>query len=444
MFRLDRLYGELHFPSLVSDTLDCPGLLRLREVRMANIPFLSFPSFTGVTRYEHSLGVCHLAGIFADKVGLCDKDRIEVMLAALYHDVATPPFGHAVEEVLSDLHGFDHEEKLREIIIGKAKDLGGQRTQLFLGRSLKLHKVCQSTHARALGVDVLRIADIAAGSLNDTLGDVVCSSGIDLDNIDNVIRAATSMGVREYGPAVAENLARSLVIDEGRVCIDESFSTYLKSWESARSILYGMIYASIKDFSLQTMLKHALRILANVPAENQLRETDWNLTDDELIHQRLLLNRSTHDIVIRMRLADLYNCLSFLLIEPKDVSVKTAPSLYAIERQAQDIFRRYIERVLKPKRTDFDLPEIIANMYPDKRIRSAGRPVCFMGQKFITKQELQPKRWILGVFTPHHRKWDQEAEIALYDYLSVNYHVQRLRCVRIGEGRYPNVEEDQK
>jgi len=205
-----------------------------------------------------------------------------------------------------------------------------------------------------------------------------------------------------------------------------------------------MIYASIKDFSLQTMLKHALRILANVPAENQLRETDWNLTDDELIHQRLLLNRSTHDIVIRMRLADLYNCLSFLLIEPKDVSVKTAPSLYAIERQAQDIFRRYIERVLKPKRTDFDLPEIIANMYPDKRIRSAGRPVCFMGQKFITKQELQPKRWILGVFTPHHRKWDQEAEIALYDYLSVNYHVQRLRCVRIGEGRYPNVEEDQK
>jgi len=60
-----------------------------------------------------------------------------------------------------------------------------------------------------VGVDVLRIADIAAGSLNDTLGDVVCSSGIDLDNIDNVIRAATSMGVREYGPAVAENLARS-------------------------------------------------------------------------------------------------------------------------------------------------------------------------------------------------------------------------------------------
>ena len=70
MFLFDRIYGELKFPPLVWKALDCPGLLRLREVRMANIPFLSFPSFTGVTRYEHSLGVCHLAGLFAKNAGL--------------------------------------------------------------------------------------------------------------------------------------------------------------------------------------------------------------------------------------------------------------------------------------------------------------------------------------------------------------------------------------
>ncbi len=84
MFILDRLYGELKFPSLIKDALFCPGLLRLREIRMANIPFFSFPSFASASRYEHSLGVCYLAGLFSDSTDLQEKDKIELMLVALY------------------------------------------------------------------------------------------------------------------------------------------------------------------------------------------------------------------------------------------------------------------------------------------------------------------------------------------------------------------------
>lgn len=51
----DRLYGEMKFPSIIQELLNCPGLLRLRDVRMANNQFIAFPSFASASRYEHLL-----------------------------------------------------------------------------------------------------------------------------------------------------------------------------------------------------------------------------------------------------------------------------------------------------------------------------------------------------------------------------------------------------
>jgi len=344
MFIFDRLYGKLTFPPLIQRVLGCPGLLRLREVRMANIPFLAFPAFAATTRYEHSLGVCHLAGIFAEQAGLSEKDKMEVMLAALYHDVATPPFAHAVEEVLAGLYGFDHEEKLRQLIIGQTADLGKHRAQLFLGHSLRLHSVCQTKEARRLGIDIFRIADLAAGSPHDPLGSLICSNDIDLDNIDNVFRAATAMGLYHSSQQVPENLAKCFVFDGVRLCLDEGGITFIKEWQRVRELLYGMIYASIQDFAQQTMLKHALQHLVRSSTDNKLQESDWCLTDDELIHQRLLCEPATAEIVRRMRLGNVYTCLAFLSVEGRECVCEITPRLEQIEQTAAGCFHDFLIR----------------------------------------------------------------------------------------------------
>jgi len=66
------------------------------------------------------------------------------MLAALYHDVATPPFGHAVEEFLYRIYGFDHEKKVRDLIFGTSNELAHINAEVFLGKPLKLRRVLQS------------------------------------------------------------------------------------------------------------------------------------------------------------------------------------------------------------------------------------------------------------------------------------------------------------
>lgn len=421
MFIFDRLYGKLAFPPLIGRLLDCPGLLRLREVRMANIPFFSFPSFAAVNRYEHSLGVCHLAGIFAKNLGLLEKEKIEVMLAALYHDVATPPFAHAVEEVLSSLYGFDHEKKLQQLIIGQTDDLGKHRAQLFLGHSLKLHSVCQSKEARKVGIDIIRIAKLAAGDPDDPLGDIICSKDIDLDNADNVFRAATAMGVYQCPTHInPENIAKSFMFDGSRIFLDEGEITSIKEWLRVRELLYKMIYKSLDDFAQQTMLKHAMKYLSQSTSEYRLQESDWCLTDDELIHQRLLRVPKSAEIVKKMRLGKFYSCLSLLLVQGVGCIKEIASKLDNIEQIASEIFSDYFNRKKGRSekhvhKSDADkIPEVVANIYPDKRFRQINRPLMFMGcQRYLEKKATSDSKLFLGIFTPFHRKWDVDGTAEL-------------------------------
>ena len=442
MFLFDRIYGELRFPDTIRKVLDCPGLLRLREVRMANIPFFSFPSFAAVTRYEHSLGVCHLAKIFAENAGLCEKDRIEIMLAALYHDVATPPFGHAVEEVLDQLFGFDHESKLRMMITGEGDSLGGERTQIFAGRSLKLRSLCQSKQGRNMGLDAFRIADLATGVAQGPLGNLICSKGMDLDNIDNVIRSGTAMGIDDCDPRMAETLAGALRLVGDRIVIDEAVSHEIDEWRFVRKTLYGMIFASLEDFALQTMLKDAVHRLADTGPEHGFRDTDWFLTDSELIHERLLRHLPTANIVKRMRLREIYNCLAFLCFEGHHLKECVLSNLKRIEQAASHVYKDFIRRTLNPLEKELKAPDIIANYYIDKRVRPIERSFVFFDRQRTFEESSNVPRVLLGIFTPHHRKWDTHSSEMFVADMEAHYASEGIavRDVKTTKGKYPSIE----
>ena len=209
----DRLYGEMVFPEIIRGVLDCPALLRLRDVRMANNQFVAFPAFANTSRYEHSLGVCHLADICSKTLSLPEKDHIELMLASLYHDVGTPPFAHAMEEVLQVEYGFDHEKNLRSIIEGTNNSYAGSFEQIYFSGTIKLKSICQSKRGRKLGLDVYRIAKIIVGDKSEPLSFLLNGNGMDLDNIDNIVRASTAMGIIDSTDCkLAERLASSFAI----------------------------------------------------------------------------------------------------------------------------------------------------------------------------------------------------------------------------------------
>jgi len=377
----DRLYQKYDFPKIIKELLTCPGLLRLQEIGQANVPFINFPSFRA-TRYEHSLGVCHLASLTSDILNLNKKDKTELMIACLYHDVATPPFSHAVEEILQLNFNFDHDKYLYDLLVGKSDDIGREKTQIYLGKSIKLHSVCQKKEAKNIGIDIKEIADLTMGK--GLLGSLI-KRDIDLDNIDNVIRAASSMGIIEANGLLAEQLAKSFVINDDVLCLSEEKLKYFERWQNIRFNLYNLIYTDLDDFSIQTMIKHALNLLLE---RGEITKNDWNLTEDQLIYKKFYLYPESKYIIDRIKLHNYYSCLLQFSITGKNARNKIYSNISKFETIANEMFKT----------------DTIANYFIDKRVRSLPMPIILLKEKRQLKKEENEDHIIFGIFAKIYKK----------------------------------------
>lgn len=404
----DRLYGELIFPPIIQELLDCPGLLRLRDVRMANNQFVAFPAFANTSRYEHSLGVCYLAGICANSLGLSEKEKIELMIACLYHDVGTPPFAHAMEEVLQIHFNFDHEENLRQIVNGTSGSFEGNLEQIFFGATTKLRSVCHSKLGRKIGLDLhslYRIADIIVGKKDEVLSPLLNGNGMDLDNIDNVIRASSAMGIiGSKDMKLPIQLAESFMFDENnKICHNGLYLNEIKRWQQIRDDQYTAIFESVDDFAYQTMIKKALSLMIKEDTNQRMSKDSWKLTDASILYDFLLKNEKCKQIMTRVQLCKPYCCLGVLYVQGSGSSRFINANLTEIE----SVVSKYFMEVLGLKATDEKVNElstdvVVANFYPDKRKRAIYTDAIFMGTKTSIDEPNSNRRdgALLGLFTP--------------------------------------------
>ena len=126
----DPVHGFIHLNQLEWDVINQPVFQRLRRIRQLGWTDMVYPGATH-TRFEHSLGVMHVASRMFDALlrrsrdVLCSNDygfddaslgrqRRIIRLAALLHDLGHGPFSHAAEELLpfkSERAGqYEHED----------------------------------------------------------------------------------------------------------------------------------------------------------------------------------------------------------------------------------------------------------------------------------------------------------------------------------------------
>ena len=98
-FIKDPIYGYVAFTQLEKDVIDTKVVQRLRRLRqLAGAEFL-YPG-ANHTRFEHSLGAMHLAGVLAEQISDKDEEIQVLRLAALLHDIGHGPFSHIFEHLL--------------------------------------------------------------------------------------------------------------------------------------------------------------------------------------------------------------------------------------------------------------------------------------------------------------------------------------------------------
>lgn len=107
----DPVHGTIILNSGETKIVDSPEFQRLRAIKQLGFADVSFPGATH-TRFLHSIGVCHLAGIVFDQIfktfpfsnrSVRKRLRQTFRLAALLHDVGHGPLSHTTEDVMPSM-----------------------------------------------------------------------------------------------------------------------------------------------------------------------------------------------------------------------------------------------------------------------------------------------------------------------------------------------------
>ena len=276
----DSMYGKIYFDSPITQiTLSSPALLRLSEIRMSNINFSLFPGFGGSTRFEHSIGVGYLAQTVANNLNLPQKDRYELVLSAVFHDVLTPPFGHTFESVMRKFFNFDHEVEGTHFIFGKSSIFRSSKySPIFCNKFSNLANFLDKLNRKMNNnIEIENIYKYMKGE--GKFGKMI-KSDIDLDNIDNVFRAAYHIGIY-LDSSLPIKISKSFSYDyrEG-ISYDYSKRNLIAQWLETRNKLYTEILLNTYDFNRETMLRYAIEKGFEV---RLLNEHSWRLTDPELM-----------------------------------------------------------------------------------------------------------------------------------------------------------------
>ncbi len=273
----DVLYGKIQIRDELVPFLKLPEFVRLRGVRLSNVDSFEFKDLNGPTRWDHALGVVHLAEICATSANMDLKDRMQLCLAALLHDIATPPYAHTAEYVLAD---FDHELETSRLLSGKHSIDVAPDATIYLSEIPQFGKYCAAlSKLTGVKIDSDEVAQMVVGE--GKFGYLI-SGTLDLDNADNVTRAAHFMG-HQVDRRLPERLARFLgTCKSAPLDLEDHPLLDVKNWVEYRAWMYGAFFsASPQERGREAFLQHLFRraIDADVPR----RQLIWN-TDDGLLN----------------------------------------------------------------------------------------------------------------------------------------------------------------
>jgi HD superfamily phosphohydrolase len=244
----DSVHDHIGVEGVAADLLDTPALQRLRRIRQLGTVGLVYPS-ANHTRFEHSLGVYHLADAALSELGIGGSRAERLRAAAILHDVGHTPFSHNVESVVARRTGRMHDE------VDDLLDDGD------VARALALHDI-----------DPDAVAELIAGG--GEFGQLI-SGELDVDRMDYLVRDAHHTGV-PYGTIDAGRLVRELRFLDGRLVLAEGNVQTAESLLVARSLMNPVVYnhhvARISKAMLRRASERLLEAGATTAAE--LRRMD--------------------------------------------------------------------------------------------------------------------------------------------------------------------------
>ncbi len=251
--------------------IDNPIFQRLRRIRQLSGAHLTYPAAQH-TRFEHSLGVMHIASQAGEALrekGILKKEDIEQLrLAGLLHDIGHGPFSHLFEEIIQKKK-ISHED---------------------FGRNLILKSVIGDTLSKN-GYDKKTITKIAFGDSKLQYLNEIVSGALSADMMDYLLRDGYFTGA-EHAKIDHKRITQSLDVHKKKLALEKSALYSFESMMHSRYQMFKAVYFHKTVRAAEVMLLEALRL-----SDDEFGFTSFNINEyikltDEYVLSMLLSSNS--------------------------------------------------------------------------------------------------------------------------------------------------------
>jgi len=235
----DPIYGFIKPSDKELKIINTFLLQRLRRIKQLAMANLVYPG-ANHTRFDHSLGVYHIASLMAD-ILLPDEEFREkrniIRYSALLHDVGHGPFSHVSEAVLNKYFKNTNEEKIHE-----------QITQKLIESDKELKDILAPDEIKMI-IGLLNGKDVDYSIMKE-----IVSGPLDADKMDYLQRDSYFCGVK-YGIFDLHRLINTLEsYPDG---IDKHMANKFDGLNSLEQFVLAKYYMT------QQVYRHKVRILSD-------------------------------------------------------------------------------------------------------------------------------------------------------------------------------------
>jgi len=379
----DPVHGYVEVPASMVPLLDSAPVQRLRYVRQLGFSYLVYPG-AHHTRFEHSLGTMHLAGVMARQLGLDEKESLLVASAGLLHDVGHGPFSHAIEPLSEEFAGRNHQD---------------------IGALLEQHGTAGTLEE--MGVDAGEVTSMIQGE--HPLSGIIHGE-LDVDRMDYLLRDAHYTGA-PYGTVDAHRLIRSTTLADGRVVLEESGVNAAESLLIARTLMRPAVYFHHVSRIAEMMFQAA--VMAHVGDQAGDGLSALLLEDDSACMQALLSSPSpvARDLSLRIYQRRLYK--RALYLNREQVNAARMAQCCSYQKRVALAGRIAAIAGVFPHEVLVDIPPFPGDMSLHVQVKNRHRAVGIseLSPLLHTLNDTRRGQWRLGVYAPSAHR-EQVAAVA--------------------------------
>ena len=363
----DSVHDYIEVSGVARDLLDTPALQRLRHITQLGTADYVYPA-ANHTRFEHSLGVYHLASEALAHLGIEGRQAERVRAAAICHDVGHGPYSHCLEGLIYRRTGKYHDDVADLLLKGQ------------IAAVLAAHDL-----------DPEKVADLVRGE--GRLGQLI-SGELDVDRTDYLVRDAHHTGV-PYGTIDHGRLTRELRFVDGELVLGEGNVQTAESLLVARALMNPTVYNHHVSRIGKAMLQRGTERLL---AESDLDGRELRRMDDHDLLVALRDEEATREDARRLSARDLYK--RAIWAEMANVPAELLDADHGTIRAAEADIAAAADVDLKD--VLLDVPARPALTESSTRVVVSGeiRPLRAHSTLVGALERVQHEQWRLGVYAP--------------------------------------------